>query len=455
MINPQYSKAWFNNFIQSWSNIWITVKGGIGKASIVNVILGKDAVTAGEVITDAVIVDAYSRKNYLNGRYNKGVKLDIATGEEAFPTSAPARIPVIGRLFKASEVAYEASAMRLRMDIADILFELAEKSGQDMNSKQVIGDINQIANEMTGRGSLGRMGSAKAINRTFFSIKNAKSNIDFLLRPFYPNQSAFARKEAAKNLLYGVISTAILLAIAKAFDYDDTEFDPRGDMFGKIRLGNGVVIDITGGISGFVILAARLFTGVSKNSKTGIYRPIGESFGSADGVDMLVNFVTNKLSPIAGAMRDYLRGKNFDNKKPTFTSTTTGLVTPIPSQNIIELSSKEESNAVKLAAIILDGLGFGMSYRDMSQDWEGKTSKEMVQFKERVGEDRFKQANEKYNKMLNDRIDVILKSNQYKDFDDEQKLRIIKKEREDIKDKVLKMYGFKYKQKKLPPVPKI
>lgn len=460
MLNPQYSKAWFDSFVRSWGSIWDTIKGGIGKSPIIEVILGKDAIKAGEIITDSVIIDAYSRKNYLNGRYNKGVKLDIATGEEAFPTSLPARIPILGRLFKASEAAYEASAMRLRLDIADILYQIAENSGQDMNDKQIVGDINQIANELTGRGSLGRFGSGKAINRTFFSIKNAKSNVDFLLRPFYPNQSEFARREAAKNLLYGIGSTAVLLMLASLLNDDDNELDPRGDMFGKIRLGNGVVIDITGGVSGFVILAARIFPTrnngkwgmMAKNSKTGIIKPVGESFGDPDGSDMLVNFAMNKLSPIAATMRDYLRQRNFDNKKPTFTSTATGLVTPIPAQNVIDLSSKDESNTVKLVSLILDGLGFGMSYRDMSQDWEGKTSNEMITFKEVVGEKTFKQANDQYNDLINERIDHVLKSKEYKDLEDEEKLRIIKTEREKAKDSILRSYGFKYKREKLSPV---
>jgi len=62
--------------------------------------------------------------------------------EEEFPTSFPSRIPVLGRFFKAAEVAYEAGAMRLRADVADAMYMMAEKVGRDLKNKVTVGDIN-------------------------------------------------------------------------------------------------------------------------------------------------------------------------------------------------------------------------------------------------------------------------------------------------------------------------
>ena len=64
----------------------------------------------GDSLQDAHKAEIYSRKNYLNGLYEKGSKLDIGKGEEEFPTSFPEKIPVLGSLFKASEVAYTSGA---------------------------------------------------------------------------------------------------------------------------------------------------------------------------------------------------------------------------------------------------------------------------------------------------------------------------------------------------------
>ena len=86
-------KIWVKNFAKSWIDIAQTLRGGEA---------------AGNAIVDGVKAEIYSRKNSLNGRYELGKKLDIGTGEEEFPTSLPTKIPILGRVFKAAEVAYEA-----------------------------------------------------------------------------------------------------------------------------------------------------------------------------------------------------------------------------------------------------------------------------------------------------------------------------------------------------------
>jgi hypothetical protein len=66
----------------------------------------------GKPAMDALLADIYSRENYLNGRYDKaGI---IPKTEEQYPTSLPERIPVLGRVFKASESAFVGSGLRMR-----------------------------------------------------------------------------------------------------------------------------------------------------------------------------------------------------------------------------------------------------------------------------------------------------------------------------------------------------
>ena len=453
--NPKYVKDWADGFVKSWIDIFKTLKGDIGKASPVDVILGKDAISVSDKILDAELVDIYRSKNYLNGRYNMGVKLDLATGEEMFPTSLPSLIPVLGRLFEASKLAYDMGALRLRRHIADKLYDVAEKSGADMKDKQVIGDINQIANEMTGRGSLGKAGSGRGINRWFFSIKNFKSNIDLLLRPFYPRQSSFARKQAAINLVSWMAVTGTVLSIAKALDENATDLDPTGDMFGKIKIGKSIPIDVTGGLSSLFILTARLMTRTTKNSTTGIRKKLGESYGQSNGADILVNFTMNKLSPLAGALRDYLRSRDYSGHKPTAVSTTTGLVTPIPITNVVSLDKSGESASVKIAALILDSLGFGMSQRDMSVDWSTGDGKEMKAFEKKVGQDKFREANNKFNDLFNERARHIFEDAKYKKLSDDDKQRLLTQEKSDIKDKVFRQYHFNYRPENRDALPNI
>lgn len=437
LVNPQTSKLWFDSFKKSFSDIVKTIGGGS---------------KAGDAILDSVKADIYSRPNYLNGRYELGKKLDIGTGEEAYPTSLPSKIPIFGRFFKASEVAYEAGAMRLRADIADKIYDMAEKAGVDLTNKKEVGDINEVINSMTGRGRLplGEKG-AKFINKTFFSIKFLKSNIDTLTL-HQGKLSTFATKQAAINILSAVSVIGTVLAIAKSLDPDSTDFDPRSSLFGKIKIGH-VPIDITGGLSGLVILVARILTQETKNQKTGVITKLGEGYGTPTGTDILFNFAENKLSPIAAVLRDIIRQKDFKGNKPTVIKEATSLVTPIPLSTMVQL--KDEDVAVKIAAVLLDQIGFGTNANKFEQDWGDDTGKEIVAFRQSVGEEKFKEANNKFNERFTERLDEIVKNKQYKDLSNEEKKKFITKEKIDIKKDIFDEYQFHYRKQRIKKLPNI
>src|SRR3990167_11156069 len=87
---------WTRAFLKTWSDI--------GKE-----LLGKDSI-------QAIKADIVSRPNALNGKYEAG-KYDLGIkAEEAFPTSLPSKIPILGRLYRASEAAYNGAALRMRAD---------------------------------------------------------------------------------------------------------------------------------------------------------------------------------------------------------------------------------------------------------------------------------------------------------------------------------------------------
>ena len=440
LVNPSHTKAWANNFVESWKDIGKTIVGGT---------------KAGDAVLDGVKAEIYSRPNYLNGRYELGKKLDIGTGEEAFPTSLPSRIPLLGRLFKASEVAYEAGAMRLRVDIADKMYEMAEKSGVDLTDKKIVGDINEVVNSMTGRGRLGAgEKSAKFVNKAFFSIKFLKSNYDTLTL-HSGKLSPFARKQAAINLLSVISSVGIVLAIAKALNPDDNEdvFDPRSSKFGKISFGKNITMDITAGMGGLVILASRLISQSTKNAKTGIVTKLNEGYGSPDGIDTLVNFTENKFSPMFSVLRDVVNQKDRKGNKPTLASEAKGLLVPIPFQNAMELKDEKKADAV--IAMLADAVGFSSNAGSYPKDWEQDPTKELQQFKDKVGSAKFKEANDEYNQRVVDRIDSITHNELYEKLSNDDKKRLIAKERASIKKSIFKEYGFKPKTVKQDKLPKL
>jgi len=439
LFNPKYSKSWAQNFAKSFIDIYQTLKGGT---------------KAGDAIVDATKAEIYSRKNYLNGRYAQGKKLDVGIREEEFPTSLPSKIPVVGRVFKAAETAYEAGAMRLRADIADRLYALAEKNGIDLTNPIETGSINQLTNSMTGRGSLGRVETiAPIVNKAFFSIKFFKSNLDTLTLHAGTEFSPFARKQAAQNLLMNIATIGTILTIANTLDPDSVNSDSRSANFGKIKIGDSR-FDMTGGAGSIIILASRIATQSTKSSITGKVTNLGEGYGAADGMDVFWNFTENKFSPMFSVIKEIVQQETFEGDKPTLLNEAKNLTVPIIFQEGASAIQNEKS-ANLLLILIADGLGISVGTYSIKSNWGQSTSKEMAQFKEKVGDKKFKEANDKFNKDMSDWFDGVQNTETYKNLSDDDKGGIITNKRTEIKKKVFREYGFKYKSEPATKLPKL
>ncbi len=353
--------AWGKNFAKSWGDIYTSLKGN------------------GDAVRSAVRADIFSRENALNGNY-KSLGVDLGTGEEAFPTLLPEKFPVLGRFFKASDVAFESGAMRLRADIADKYIKLAQDGGIDFNETShtpVLGNVTQgkaigrLVNSLTGKGdlsTLGIKGEGGLVNVAFFSPKLLKSNFDFLTAHNLEPTTAFVRKQAAINLLKVVGGTAAILATANALAPGSVETDPRSADFGKIKIGN-TRFDVTGGMGSLVTLAMRivpLLAGQKAYSKSTITGKVSELnaldkkgqplYGATTGLDVLTDFMGNKLSPPAGVIRDLLKGQTFGGGKPTLLKEAVNLVAPLPITNTYELMTSPKA-ANPLLSEIMDALG--------------------------------------------------------------------------------------------------
>ncbi len=351
MWNPKYTNLWVKNFAKSFVDAAKTLKGGT---------------KAGDVVLDATKAEIYSRQNYLNGRYStkgeKGSRLDIGGIEEEFPTSLPSKIPVLGRLFKTAEVTYEAGAMRLRTDIADRLYNLAEKSGQNLNDKNVVGSINLLVNSMTGRGYLGKLESiAPVLNKAIFSVKFAKSNIDVLLAlpKLAADPTNFAKQQAAKNLLMITATIGVYQGIRKALDPNAVELDPRSSAWGRTVKGDSYS-DLTGGLAPYITLGARIATQSTKSSVTGKIKKLGEGFGSPTATDIFWNFTENKASPLTRQLMEIADQETFSGEKPSIGSVAKGLTVPIIIQQGIE-SAKVEDPVDLLQLLIKEGMGISVT----------------------------------------------------------------------------------------------
>ena len=416
-----HPSIWYKNSLKTYSDIY-------------KVLNNKDAMLL-------TLADVLSRKNALNGNYKK-YKLDVGVTEEHFPTSSPGRIPVIGRLFRASEAAFTGFQYKSRADIFDKLFQIAQESGADPTG------IGKLANSLTGRGTLGKLEPAgQFFNNVFFSPRLLRSHFDTLTAHAFSNDmGSFARKQAGKNTITTIAAIASVLAIAKAFDSDSVELDSTSADFGKIKSGN-TRFDVTGGMGSIAVLASRMLTQSSKSSTTGIsYKLNTGEFGSNDSTDVFFDFFQNKLSPISGAVRDKIRNRDFEGNRPTVFSISSSLMTPIIVQNYLELKEDPypQHSANIITAMLLDFHGLGMNNYYPKINWDQATGKEINQFREQVGDEKFMEANQKFNDRFNEWFIRLYRQSNYKNFSDDEKKYLIQTKRKEIKKRLFNEYGFKY-----------
>ncbi len=311
-------------------------------------------------VMDEINADLVSRPNAINGNYER-MKLALGNLEEAYPTSLPEKIPVFGKIYKASENAYTGFVYRQRADIADKYIQIAEKQGVDLTNKE-LQSIGKLVNSLTGRGNLGKGELvANEFNNIFFSPRKLKGDIDLLtLHAFDKDFSSFARKQAAVNIVRVISGIAAIMGAATAACGDCVEWDPRSSDFGKIRVGASR-FDVTGGLGSIIILASRILTQSTKSSTTGEVSKINSGeFGAKTVKDLVYDFFENKLSPVAAVVKDLAEGQDFTGNKPTLTGTLNNLFTPLPITTYQELKDNPDAPNI-LASMILDGLGIAVN----------------------------------------------------------------------------------------------
>ena len=445
LMDTRTSKIWFKNFLKSWKDIALEIKG-------------KDAV-------DLIKADIYSRPNAINGKYKAGDYGLHVLSEEAFPSSLPEKIPLLGRLFKASESAYNGGALRLRADLADRIIIRAEANGVNTLSREEAEGLGHLVSSLTGRGNIGRLGVfSKEVNVLFFSVKFLKSNVDTLTAHLFDKkvrQNEFARKEAIKSTLSIVSTMAMILAMAKFLDPDSVDEDPRSTNFGKVKI-FGRWTDITGGMASLPALVSRILPtkrdgewGNWYKSSSGNWLKLGDSYGSMNPEDVFYNFFEGKLSPFARLIKTYTldQGKDFIGKPVTLTDTLKSIGLPISIQSYMEMTKDPDATFIDvLGSLVLDGLGLSVStYMPNQFDWESSSAKKIQQFRENVTEKEFRDANDKFNKDYSDWLEVIIRTDDYKSLSEDGQSTVRTNGKAEIQQNVFDEYGFKYHTKSKTP----
>jgi len=108
------------------------------------------------------------------------------------------------------------------------------------------------------------------------------------------------------------------------------------------------------------------------------------------------------------------------------------------------VKTNKETELVKEIKSVADNLNKSVTFTD----WDKSSSKQLSQFKEKIGEEKYKDAKIKYGSELKSLLTKELSKTKYKKMTDEDKLKVINNIDTEAMDKIFKQYRFKYKQQK-------
>jgi hypothetical protein len=281
-----------------------------------------------------------------SGLYLADMRGGLSGREESMRSNLAEKIPLIGRIVRASNRAYSGFLNRQRADTFDAMVE--SFGGADKVTPQEAAAIADFVNKATGRGTVGGMErSADALARYFFSPRFLASRFQLVTgQPFI----GAARQQVAKQYAKFAIGLAAIYGLA-LLNGAKVERDPRSADFGKAKFGN-TRIDPLSGLAQVTTFLARMTTGKTKQ---------GDTVKAQKRSDTFTRFARTKLAPIPGVAADFAAEKTLDFKEPTVAGSAQRLAVPISYQDAPAVF--KEHGAVKGTIMeVLNLLGMGVQH---------------------------------------------------------------------------------------------
>jgi hypothetical protein len=356
---------------------------------------------------------------------------DLSHMEETFMSKLASKIPGVA----GSQRAYTTFLNKTRMDIFNNLTKnLVEKEGSIKPIESQA--IATLINEATGRGSLGTRANAwTGLNTIFFAPRLVASRFQMLVGHSMWKGTRASRILIAKEygrFLSGIAAIYVLAELAG----NDTEFNVTSTELGKIRVGN-THIDPLAGLSQAIVFMGRMATGETKDYQTGITTSlINPPYGKDNIWDIITRFARTKLAPSVGTTIDVRTGEDVVGKKTTWKDIPEKAFAPMPWTDTYE-AMVEHGVPKGMALGILSMLGVGVATYSKESDWSKNESKKTEKLKKRIGEEKFQQLNDKYNKTVQTRIDTETKKESYQKLDNDKKRKRIEEIRRVTKNQII------------------
>ena len=249
----------------------------------------------------ALLIDAGIRSHK---RYEEATQLGLeltrfdgrlSGREETFATNLVNRIPLFGRVTKASERHMVTGLNILR---SELMYEFLEKQPDaSLEAKQAYAEY---INTATGRASLGEFeNAARTLANLMFSPRFAYSRISLAPKSIkniisHPElRPEIIKQWVGFSLFAGTVYGLAVLAL-QGDDDDPLEFDPSSPNFGKIKVGN-VRFDILAGLG----QPTRAILMLAKKADANGMQLVWDE-ENIDPIRVIANFVKSKASPQFG-----------------------------------------------------------------------------------------------------------------------------------------------------------
>jgi hypothetical protein len=290
-----------------------------------------------------------------SGLYFSDLDSKLSAREESMRGNLAEKIPVAGRIVRASNRAYTGFLNRQRADAFDAMVEaLGGKHSITPDEAKIIANA---VNAFTGRGSALGMEKAGAVAaRYFFSPRNLASRFQVLFgQPIFGEARAGAALKAravvAKQYAKFALGLAAIYGLASLTGAKISK-DPKSSEFGKIRFGD-TRIDPLAGLQQQIVILDRTLTG--QQTVGGQQKPVDS--------DVYYRYIRSKLAPLPGAALDLRTGKNVVGDKVTPASALESLTVPMAYQDMGKIY--KENGAVRGTILeMLNLMGMGLqNYR--------------------------------------------------------------------------------------------
>ena len=362
----------------------------------------------------------------------------FTTREESFASKLSDKIAPIAM----SNRAYVGFLNDVRFHRFVDIIEQKAKAGVELNDAQ-LKELAKVISASTGRGSL-PPGFGTAASTVLFSPRFMASRLQTYTNVL--TKKGVAREEAAKSLARLVGTSVAMLALAK-MSGADVETDMRSADFGKFRVGNNR-FDMTGGMAPYIVFLARFKTQQTKSSTTGKVNDLGVGWGKQTTADLLNAFISSKASPVAGVIRDYLKGETFSGEPLGIKESlgqnakviATNLFTPLIAKDAYDAFTEGAGGQDVVSALLATGanvvgIGFG--------SYEATPRGEMWKELKKQDSGKYKEALNEYRDNLETKLATLKSTNTYENAPEtgkNSKASMITKIDSGLKKNIIKKY---------------